>query len=335
MNGHDSYPFVVTRLSIDQRRLYETTNFTDILRGSQMQIKTERDSRIDRSSMATLPPLMHPAGRPPSDWGPGVRLPYRRMGEIAWGPIPPADNGSGEIEVSMTLQADRAVGLDFNNPLSSVRQQFFVDKFLTHVRDVLNVAWKLYQRIGPDEVFFQVTGNPNPQTMTKGDPDETFAITVAFDTQSNDPEVAETQLKGMISLAQLDRNGIVDINKMLEFAASAINPVFADYVLQPVEEAQEKMMKSVTDDLAKLYAGIEVPAQANGAQIAMQIIQSYVQQPDVADRAQNDEAFGQRLQKYASQYQFMQQQAQNAEIGKIGTAPAQMGGTQTQGMSQQ
>jgi hypothetical protein len=31
----------------------------------------------------------------------------------------------------------------------------------------------------------------------------------------------------------------------------------------------------------------------------------------------------------------MQQQAQNAEIGKIGTAPAQMGGTQTQGMSQQ
>jgi hypothetical protein len=95
------------------------------------------------------------------------------------------------------------------------------------------------------------------------------------------------------------------------------------------------MMKSVTDDLAKLYAGIEVPAQANGAQIAMQIIQSYVQQPDVADRAQNDEAFGQRLQKYASQYQFMQQQAQNAEIGKIGTAPAQMGGTQTQGMSQQ
>jgi hypothetical protein len=257
------------------------------------------------------------------------------MGEIAWGPIPPADNGSGEIEVSMTLQADRAVGLDFANPLSSVRQQFFVDKFLSHVRDVLNVAWKLYQRIGPDEVFFQVTGNPNPQTMTKGDPDESFAITVAFDTQSNDPEVAETQLKGMISLAQLDRNGIVDINKMLEFAASAINPVFADYVLQPVEAAQEKMMKSVTDDLAKLYAGIEVPAQANGAQIAMQIIQAYVQQPDVADRAQNDEAFGQRLQKYASQYQFMQQQAQNAEIGKIGTAPAQMGGTQTQDMSQQ
>jgi hypothetical protein len=64
----------------------------------------------------------------------------------------------------------------------------------------------------------------------------------------------------------------------------------------------------------------------------MQIIQSYVQQPDVADRAQNDEAFGQRLQKYAGAYQFMVQQAQNAEIGKIGVAPAEMGGMNLQSM---
>jgi hypothetical protein len=34
------------------------------------------------------------------------------------------------------------------------------------------------------------------------------------------------------------------------------------------------------------------------------------------------------------QYQMMMMQAQNAEIGRIGTAPAQMGGTQTQGMQQ-
>jgi len=40
------------------------------------------------------------------------------------------------------------------------------------------------------------------------------------------------------------------------------------------------------------------------------------------------------LQKYASAYQFQLQQAQNAEIGRIGTAPAQMGGVTTQGMEQ-
>jgi hypothetical protein len=334
LNGYDDYPFVVTRLSNNQKRMYEVQTFGDILRGAQLQIKTERDSRVDRSSLATLPPLMHPAGKPPSDWGPGRRIPYRRLGEIQWGPTPPPDNGSVEVEVSMIGQADRSVGLDLNNPLSSMRQQYFVSKFLDHVRDVLNLAWKLYQRMGPDEVFFQVTGNPNPQVMTKGSADENFSIVVNFDSQSNDPETAETQLKNMVSLVQLDRNGIMDVNKLLEFTASSINPIFADYVLQPAEEAQQKVMKNVTDDLAKIFAGIEVPAQPNGAQIAMQLVQAYVQQPDVAQRAQSDEAFATRLQKYAEQYQFQLQQAQNAEIGRIGTAPAEMGGMQTQGMQQ-
>jgi hypothetical protein len=334
LNGYDDYPFVVTRLSNDQKRMYETQTFSDILRGAQMQIKTERDSRIDRASLATLPPLLHPAGRPPSDWGPGVRVPYRRLGEIQWGPPPPADNGSVEVEVSMTAQADRAVGLDMTNPISASRQQFVVSKFLDHVRDVLNMAWKLYQRMGPDEVFFQVTGNPNPQVMTKGSADENFSIVVNFDSQSNDPETAETQLKNMVSLVQLDRNGIMDVNKLLEFTASSINPIFADYVLQPAEEAQQKVAKNVTDDLAKIFAGIEVPAQPNGAQMAMQMIQAYVQQPDIMQRAQQDEAFGARLQKYMGQYQFQLQQMQNAEIGRIGTAPAQMGGVQTQQMQQ-
>lgn len=335
LNGYDDYPFVVTRLSNDQKRMYDTQTFSDVLRGAQMQVKTERDSRIDRASMSTLPPLMHPAGRPPSDWGPGVRVPYRRLGEIAWGPIPPNDNNSMEIELSMTRQADRAVGLDLDNPISASRQQFYVSRFLDHVRDVLTMAWKLYQRMGPDEVFFQVTGNPNPQTMTKGSPDENFSIVVNFDSQSSDPETASEQLKNMVSLVQMDRNGVIDINKLLEFTAASINPIFADYVLQPVEEAQQKVAKNVTDDLAKIFAGIEVPAQANGAQMAMQMIQAYAQQPDIAQRAQSDEAFGQRLQKYAQQYQFQLQQMENAQIGRIGTAPAQMGGMQTQAMEQQ
>lgn len=335
LNGYDDYPFVVTRLSDDQKRLYETQTISDILRGAQMQIKTERDSRCDRASMATMPPIMHPAGRPPSDWGPARRVPYRRLGEIQFGPIPPPDNGSIEIEVSMTRQADRAVGLDMENPISAIRQQFILDKFLDHVRDCLKLAFKLFQRMGPDEIFFQVTGNPNPQTMTKGDPDENYSLVVAFDAQSTDPETAETQLRNMVSLVQYDRNGIVDVNKLLEFSAQTINPVLADYVLQPQEESQQKVMKNVTDDLAKIFSGIEVPAQPNGAQIALQIVQAYATQPDIAQRLQQDEAFSARMQKYAGAYQFQLQQAQNAEIGRIGVAPSEMGGMSTQGMPQQ
>jgi hypothetical protein len=66
----------------------------------------------------------------------------------------------------------------------------------------------------------------------------------------------------------------------------------------------------------------------------MQVLQQYSQQPDVMQRLQQDKAFAARFQKYAQQYQFQMQQAQNAQIGRIGTAPAEMGGMQTQSMQQ-
>jgi gamma-glutamyl:cysteine ligase YbdK (ATP-grasp superfamily) len=106
----------------------------------------------------------------------------------------------------------------------------------------------------------------------------------------------------------------------------------ADAVLQPVEDAQQQVVKDVTDDLAKIFAGIEMPARPAGASIAIQVIQEYVQQPDVAQRLQTDQAFQARLQKYSGQYTFQMQQAQNAQIGRVGTAPAQMGNVDTQNL---
>ena len=36
LNGYDDYPFVVTRLSNNQKRMYEVQTFGDILRGAQL-----------------------------------------------------------------------------------------------------------------------------------------------------------------------------------------------------------------------------------------------------------------------------------------------------------
>jgi hypothetical protein len=151
---------------------------------------------------------------------------------------------------------------------------------------------------------------------------------------NNDPETQESKLQQMVSLTQLDRKGRINIDALLDIAAASIDPVLADGVLQPAEQAQEQIVRQVTDDLSKIYAGIEMPARPNGAQVALQIIQQYAAQPDVSERLQSDESFAARLQKYAGQYQFQMQQSMNAQIGRIGTAPAQMGEVQTQAMTQ-
>jgi len=169
---------------------------------------------------------------------------------------------------------------------------------------------------------------------SRGDPNEDFDINITFDVMNTDPEALEAQLQRFVSLVQLDRNGRINMDLLLEALAASVNPALADAVLQPAGEAQQQIVKQVTDDLSKIYAGIEVGARPNGAQVALQVVQQYTQQPDVMQRLQQDEAFQARLQKYVQQYQFQMQQAQNAEIGKIGTAPAQMGEMQTQGAAQ-
>ena len=332
LNGYEDYPVVVTKLSEDSKRLYDTQTIPDILRGIQNQVKVERDSRIDRNSLATLPPILHPVGQAPTDWGPGRMIPYRRKGDLDFAPTPPSPVGSIEIEKTMEAQADRLCGFDETSQISQVRKQFLVDKFLQHSAEVLQMCYKCFQRFGPDSVFFRVTGSPDPVVFNKGNPDENYDIIISYDVLNSDPETQEKKLQQMVALTQLDRSGRINIDNLLDAAANSIDPVLADRILQPTEAAQEQVVKQVTDDLSKIYAGIEMPARPNGAQIALTVIQQYASQPDVAERLQSDEAFAARLEKYAGQYTFQMQQAQNAQIGRVGTEPAQMGDIQTQGM---
>jgi len=302
LNGYDDYPFVFQRLTNDSPMFYESMPMSTTLRGPQMQVKVELDSRIDRASIATLPPRRAPAGRPAQTWGPGSTIYERRAGEHGFMEIPRFDPGSIEVQNSMLRQADKSVGLDMDSPLAPIRQQFYMGKFLDFCINVLAAEWKLFKRVGPDEKFFQVSGSADPQTIKKGDPDDDYTFTIGFDSMMNDPETAKTQLEQIVSLVSMDRNGRIDVDKVLELVAFSISPVVADYVLQPKEVAQEKMLRDVADDLSKIFSGIEVPARPNGAPVALQIVQGYASQPDIAKKLQEDEAFAGRLSKYAQQY---------------------------------
>lgn len=335
MNGYEDYPVVVTKLSEDSKRLYDVQTIPDLLRGIQNQVKVERDSRIDRNSIATLPPILHPIGQAPNDWGPGRMIPYRRKGDLDFAPTPAYNSGSMEIEQTMERIADKLVGLDEGSQMSSARLQFLTNKFLRHVSEVLNMAYKCYQRFGPDSTFFRVTGVPDSMQMTKGDPTENFDVIVNYDVLNNDPEVQEQKIEAFKALTQFDQTGRINLDNLLEIAAASIDPVLSDGILQPAQDGQEDVMKDVTDDLAKIFAGIEMPARPTGGEIAMQVIEQYASQPDIAQRLQTDQMFAERIQKYQGQYTFQMQQQQNAQIGRIGTAPAEMGEMQTQEMPQE
>jgi len=276
---------------------------------------------------------MHPVGNSPKNWKPGGLIPYRRKGEFEFGPAPSYNQGSIEMEATQLGQADRLMGLDEGSDISLIRQQFLVNKYLQHISNVVKMCYKCFQRFGPASIFFRVTGNSNPQTLEKGVGFEDYDVTINYDILNNNQDIQKAKLEQLVSLTQLDRNGLIDMDKLLAAIASSIDPVLSDAILQPLDEANQNLLKEVTDDLAKIYAGIEMPARPNATDAALQIIQGYLQQPDVQARLQSDQAFAERLQKYTNQYEFNQQQQINAsQYGQFGTQAAQMGGVETQNM---
>ena len=333
LNGMDDYPFVFTELHRDNKRVYDAHSMVDLLRGTQWQVKAERDARVDRASLATLVPSVGPTGVAKPEVRPGGHIHERRPGELRWMSVPPFDSGSIEIENTMLRQADRMVGLSSTeqDPDAATKRAFYLNKFLKHVRDVLALAYKNYLSYGPPEVLFRVAGVPEPQNFEKGDPSKSFDISVQFDSQMTDPETTEKKLQQMLQLVQYDRTGKIDIEALLEFAAAAVDPVLAEVVIQPRDQAQQKAQREVAEDLTKIYSGIEIGARPNAAQVAMQMGQTYMQQPDIQQRMQEDEAFSGRLTKYFKQYEFQLQQQTNAQTGKLGTEPAAFQGMQEGG----
>lgn len=78
---------------------------------------------------------------------------------------------------------------------------------------------------------------------------------------AQDPEAVEAKLGQMLQLVQYDRTGKIDVESLIEVAAAAVDPVLADSIIQPQEAGAAKMARDVAEDLAMIYAGVEVGAR--------------------------------------------------------------------------
>jgi len=320
LTDFDEFPVVVTELCSDEAQLYEVGTFPDLIRSAQRSLKVEKDSRIDRNSLATLPEMAVPSARPPSDRGPGRYIGYRRAGEYHY-LTPPAYNADAvQMEQNLMQQVDRLLGLDPEDPMGNTKKSYYVQKFLSHQRDVLAKCYDLYKLYGPEDLFFRVTGLPEQMEMIKNE-DERLDITVSFDTLQSDPDTVEAQLRQMMQIIPLDQGGRINMDALITYAAAVISPTLASQILQPAEEGAQKLLEQFTRDWTKMATGIRVDAPPNGAGVILPAMQSLQQEQDVVDGLQENEAWRARVENYLQQLQFQIQQTQNAETGRRG-APA-------------
>ena len=125
------------------------------------------------------------------------------------------------------------------------------------------------------------------------------------------------KLQQFVALNQLNANNRLNVDNLLDVAAASIDPVMADAVLQPVETAQQQLLSKLQMTWLKSLQVLRCQLTCRG-QIALKSYGNTLNN-DVAQRIQSDQAFAARLQKHNGQYTFQIQQAQNAQIGRVGT----------------
>ena len=330
--SHGKYPFVVSTFEKTSKRLYHSRSVAEIGEGPQNVLKIEEDASIDRQSLATMPPLMVPLGRSPTRWGPGVRVPYRTPGEYRFADTPRYDGGSMEVRRYTKEQLDRYIGRNAPgvDPVEGqMKQQRNIDKVFQHLKYVIDQVWTLYQQYGPDEEYFRVTGMRDMQKFAKGRAGERFDFYMQLDAATQDPQQMLERVKTVGELGgMLDKNGTLDTEKLLQLAIGQVLPGASEKVLLPKETASQKAMEEERQLIAELVAGVPPNVREQDAhEMKLQVFTQWLQQPDIQQKAQQDQALQERIQTYMQQRQMQIQQKQNAQIGRLGTAPTQFGQT--------
>ena len=329
---HGNYPFIVTKLEEWSKRLYDTRSYPETGKSWEQQLKAEMDAAVDRLSLSTLPPLEHPVGRAPARWGPGVKVPYRTPGEYRYADTPRYDGSSVEMRENIRRMAFEYFGRNYTgvDPQDvGNKQQSLVDKCFGHVKQVLDQVWSLYQQYGSDQEYFRVIGVNDVQRFDKGASNERYDFYLQFDVGLLDGGQIVERVKAISEMVGvLDKNGVVDTERLLAMVVEQTLPGAADKIIQPRETAINKAVEEERATIAELVAGVPPNVKPNDAhQTKLQVFQQWMQQPDIQMKLQQDEALRGRVENYFQQRNFQIQQQQNAAIGRTGAQPTQFGQT--------
>ena len=338
--GYDEgrYPFVcITREHLNHR-LLDSRGYPELLKSYELAVKTELDSRRDRASMSTMPPVEYQIGRRPERLGPGAQLGVRRRGEVGFMEIPRYSQASMEVEMQIRQLCNRitgrATGPD-DAVEANVIKQHLVNCWLSGWKEVLKRIWCLDRTYSGPMIWFRVTNNEQGAQLILDETAELYDFNISWNSMNQDESKVIEKLDTVGKLmAQYDRQGVSRFDIYLRKVIEAIDPNLANELIMPTQEATTKEIIETSNDIAKIASGqvVNAPQGAN-SQLRLQVLQQYISgsdeipATDVQERLQSDENFAKRLQTYAGQLEFQQQQQQNALIGQLGTAPGNVPGT--------
>jgi hypothetical protein len=338
LSGLKQLPFVVQSRSYSARTLYSAPTIPELLKASQKNQKVLRDANMDNSAYEVSPSLITPPtwdhGRP----GPGGVYAARA------GQAPSYLNRNTNfgavfnLEREIVSEADRLIGHSMEDPLSAQMQEASVNRHLCFAQEVLKLVYEMYKLKGPDELFFRITGRPEPVSFVKNEDETEMDVTISFNTMYDDPDKMEKMSNNIIQTVQMDSSGRVNSEAVVDFLLSMADPMAAETLLLPAEEGTDKVKNETLSDIAQMSAGIARAPAPNASETRMQVLQEYeMEQRQIQESGKAPSVLFSNPQfvflfgEYKKQLEMALMQQQNgSEYGIYGTQAASVGNMSTQ-----
>jgi len=320
---HGQYPFVIWRSELIHRQITESRGVPEVCSTWQHEVKAQRDSIFDYTSLATLPPIEVPKTRGGNlKIGPAVQIPVLRRGEIGFLQPPAREPGVAfQLIAAIEAQTDRYFGRPTEKVppvITQMRQQRLINNWLHGWTEAFRQVLALtLQYIGPAEIQ-RITASATPLPPDIQD----FDVMLKFDVREMSTDLVTEKLKAISTLVlPLDTAGVIDRAKLISVALRAIDPNLASELVMQQGPAAQKMFNETNDEIALMSLGNPPQLRENDPtapmrlQFSQQVLQS---NPKYQAQIQQDPLFQANLQKYIENLQFSVQQQQNAITGRLG-----------------
>jgi len=326
---HGDYPFVFFPRERVSNAVLDTRGIPELVVSDQNTMKLLNDSRNDHTQLSTIPPvLVPPRTRTKVLLGPLSEIVQRRPGEVAFMP-PPAYPQSNDVHQRQTQKrVDTYFGrMTENVPegLGQILSEKEVGNFLDCLSDAFSMTLQLCQQYMDDKRVQRIVGGkglelPRSQEEIQG----AFDVQLSFDTR--DFNIAYVETVGNIVaqlIAPMDRKSTIMYDKVVQRLMYALDPNLAEETLQPVQAASMQEIEDEQANYAMIFSGQE-PEMAQGGQdyqLRLQVLEEIIKKNPESPQAMAPNA-QEILRRRLQHLQFMVQQMQNADIGRVGAQPA-------------
>jgi len=326
---HGLYPIVLHRRERPDRMAMESRGTPTIVQTAQLEVKWQRDGRINQTDLALQRPVIRPEREIglPLNIRPMGEIGQRRQAALQFLDVPPVPVTSEPLEAEARRDALRYFARNrAEDPVgASLADQDLADDWAAELEQLWRMTLQLAQQY-ETEIEFQriVGGQPTPFSVGREEIQGLHDIQLFFNTDAMDPDrmQAKAELVQKI-LLPIDRGSVIDWAPVVRGLFAHFLPEFADTALRSGDQATAAEVKDEANNWGLILSGTEPEMAEHGQNFALRLqwLEGKMAQPGAQTRLMQLPDSQQIAQRRMDHLKFQVQQQQNAQTGRVGVAP--------------